>query len=324
VGINTAMAAFAENIGFAVPINLAKDILPDLKEEGRVVRGFLGVWLGNIPAGAGEAYGLPDDKGALVTEVIPGSPAEQAGLETYDVITAVNRKKIESRDHLIDVITGFRPGTTVRMTYFRDKKKRTARVTLVESTEEKIEESQAVTTQPEETIGITVRDVTPDVAEQLGLEIDRGVIVVDVEAGSLADRDNVRPGDVILQVSRKPVKNVDLWQQLDEASRRHRIEWAWVRGHSGHPENERADAERVASFWAESGDTTTMASTPGTIQSPGSSKLCRLIKSFVAAVFSVVVPVNSVGMSAQSASSHASYAAFTAVTVYPAGTESST
>jgi len=208
VGINTAMAAFAENIGFAVPINSAKDILEDLKESGRAIRGFLGVGIENLPSGIGKTYGLPDDKGALVANVTPGSPAEKAGLKTYDIITAVNGQKIGSADELVRVITGYRPGATVRVTYVRDKKERTVRVKLTELTDEQVEEELGVTPRLEETLGLTVQNITADLAERLALEVDEGVIVADVEAGSVAAERGVRPGDVILEVNRNPIKTV--------------------------------------------------------------------------------------------------------------------
>jgi len=208
VGINTAMAAFAENIGFAVPINSAKDILGDLKESGRVIRGFLGVGIENLPAGVGKTYGLPDDKGALVSSVTPDSPAEEAGLKTYDIIIAVNGEKISSADDLVRIVTGFRPGTTVRLTYVRDKKERTVRVKLTELTSEKIDEALSVKSQAEENLGLTVQDITPDLARRLELEVDKGVIVAGVDEDSVAAGQGVRPGDVILEVNRQPVKSV--------------------------------------------------------------------------------------------------------------------
>ncbi len=208
IGINTAMAAFAENIGFAVPINTAKTILPDLKESGKAIRGFLGVNIEPLPKDVGKEYGLPDDNGALVANVTPDSPAEKAGLKTYDIITAVNGEKIVSPDDLVRMITGFRPGATVRITYVRDKKERTVRVKLAELGDEQIEETPGVTPRAEETLGLTVQDVTPDLADRLGLDIDKGVIVADVEPASVAAKEGVRPGDVILEVNRQPVTTV--------------------------------------------------------------------------------------------------------------------
>jgi len=209
VGINTAMAAFAENIGFAVPINLAKEILTDLKEQGRVIRGYLGVGPGLLePGAAKEVYGVPDDKGALVGDVMPGAPAESAGIRKYDVITEVEGQKIDSWDDLVGVIGSFRPGTTVSVKYFRDKRERVVRVKLAELPTVDMEQERVVTARPEETLGITVRDITPEIAQGLELETDSGVIVVDVDPTGLAARQGVLREDVILEVNRQPVKNV--------------------------------------------------------------------------------------------------------------------
>ena len=216
VGINTAMAAFAENIGFAVPINYATDILPDLKEKGKAVRGFLGVTVSNLPPGTGKQYGLPDDNGAQVQDVTPGSPAEQAELKTYDVITEVDGQKIDSASDLVNIITHFRPGTTVRVTYFRDGKERAARMKLAELPETPGEERAAPGLGAEETLGMTVETLTPELKERLQLEADTGVIVTEVDPGSVAADANVRPGDVIVEVNRRPVKSVAEFREAVE------------------------------------------------------------------------------------------------------------
>lgn len=224
VGINAAMAAPAENIGFAVPINLAKEIIPDLKREGRVIRGFLGVSAGvlapdvapgQLAPGVGEeVYGVPDDKGALVGGVVEGSPAEKAGLTRYDVITEVEGQKIESWDELIRVVGGFRPGTTVRVKYVRNRKERIATVKLAELPDRETEETLSTGARPEESLGMTVADITRESAGVLGLEIDKGVIVVEVDPGSPAAERGVEPKDVILEVNRQPVNDVQEFRKV--------------------------------------------------------------------------------------------------------------
>jgi len=216
VGINTAWAQFAENIGFAVPINIAKEIIPDLKAKGKVTRGFLGVIWENLKPGAGKLYGLPDDKGALVQSVSPNSPAEKAGLKTYDVITEVNGQKIDSGENLLRVITRIRPGTTVPVKLFRDKQPKTVRVKLGERPDE-IREEEVGRAQPEETLGIEVRDITPELMGRLNLESDRGAVVMDVEPASPAAEEGVRPEDIIVEVNRQPVSNVAEFRKAVES-----------------------------------------------------------------------------------------------------------
>jgi len=208
IGINTAWAPGGENIGFAVPINFAKEILPDLKERGKAFRGHLGVEVKPIKPGAGKLLGLPDDGGALVQRVVPGSPAAKAGLQQYDVITEVNRQKINSSEDLVEVVTHLRPGTTVRVTFFRDNRRSSVRVKLADRSEETAEEEVIPEPQPEETLGMTVEEITGDAARRLNIKEEKGVVVTDVDLSGPAVRQGVRPGDVILEVNRKPVESV--------------------------------------------------------------------------------------------------------------------
>jgi serine protease Do len=206
IGINTAMGMGAENIGFAVPINFAKEILPDLKAKGKPIRGYLGVAIRDLPSGAGQEYGVPEDKGAQVQSVTGGSPAEKAGLKVYDVITDVEGQKIGSGNDLVRAITHFQPETPVRVTYFRDKKPSTVTVKLGELPGE-ITEEPSRAAEPEKTLGMEVQDITSEMAERLGLKETKGVIVTNVDEDSPAAREGVVLGDVILEVNRQPVKN---------------------------------------------------------------------------------------------------------------------
>ncbi len=216
VGINTAWAAFAENIGFAVPINFAKNILPDLKQRGKAIRGFLGVTVRDLPPGAGKEYGLSNDNGAQVQDVTPDSPAEKAGFKTYDVITEVEGQKINSAGDLVNVVTRFRPGTTARVKYFRDGKERTAKVRLAELPEAPGEQPAAPEAGAEEMLGMTVEPVTPELKDRLQLDADEGVIVSDVEPGGVAASAGVRPADVIVEANRRPIRSVKEFREAVE------------------------------------------------------------------------------------------------------------
>jgi Do/DeqQ family serine protease len=208
IGINTAWAPGGENLGFAVPINFAKEILPDLKQRGKAYRGHLGVTVLRIESGVGNMFGLPDDTGALVDNVVPGSPADKAGLQRYDVITEVNRQKISSSENLVEVVTHLRPGTTVRVTFFRDQRRKSVRVKLADRSEETVEEEAIAEAQPEETLGMTVDNITSDLAQRFEVREEKGVVVTGVDLSGPAVRKGVRPGDVILEINRKPVENV--------------------------------------------------------------------------------------------------------------------
>lgn len=222
VGINTAMNAGAENMGFAVPVNTAKAILPQLKEKGKVVRGYLGVNITDVTAEAQEAFGLPSREGALVHEVVDGSPADKAGLKHGDVIVGVNGKAIKSQRELIDTVASMPPGTKVQLEIIRDGKRKTLAATLGErKTEGEEDEEEAQT--PEEAaarVGLDVTDLNPRLRRQFGIPstVD-GVLVQDVDDLSVADEAGLAPGDVILEVNGQPVSSVDEFNQKLEKLR---------------------------------------------------------------------------------------------------------
>lgn len=220
VGINTAMNAGAENMGFAVPVNTAKSILPQLKEKGKVVRGYLGVNIANITAEDQEAFGLPSRDGALVHEVMEGSPADKAGLKHGDVIVAINGKPIKSQRELIDTVASMPPGTKVQLEIIRDGKRKTLTATLAErKTEGEAEEGD--TEQPREAaakVGLEVTDLNARLRRQFGIPNSvNGVLVQDVEDLSVADEAGITPGDVILEVNGQPVASVaDFNEKLEK------------------------------------------------------------------------------------------------------------
>lgn len=209
VGINTAISRAAQNIGFAVPINVAMRLLPQLK-EGRVVRGFLGVTIGPIDADMQDAMGLPSRDGALVQSVEKGMPADKAGIRHGDVIVRVDETPVRNNRDLIDYVSGKRPGTKVTLTYLRDGKEKTTVATL----ETRREEGEAADEAPSadearEKIGITVEELGPALRRDysIGAEIE-GVVLTRVKAVSAAADAGLRRGDVIQEVNGSPVATV--------------------------------------------------------------------------------------------------------------------
>ncbi|MCX7894754.1 MAG: Do family serine endopeptidase [Thermoanaerobaculum sp.] len=212
VGINTAMSAGAENMGFAVPVNTAKAILPQLKEKGKVVRGYLGVNIANISADDQEAFNLPSREGALVHEVMEGSPAEKAGIQHGDVILGVNGKPIKSQRELIDTVSALPPGTKVQLEIIRDGKRKTLTAVLAERKTEGVEEDEekAAPKEAAAKLGLEVASLSPRLRREYNVpnSVD-GVLVTDVEDLSVADEAGIAPGDVILEVNGKEVNSVD-------------------------------------------------------------------------------------------------------------------
>jgi serine protease Do len=210
IGINTAISRFAQNIGFAVPINIARRLIPQLK-EGRVVRGFLGISIGPVGAEMQESLSLPSRDGALVQSVEKGKPADKAGIRHEDVIVRVDQVPVKNNRDLIDYVSGRRPGTKVTLTFIRGGKEKTTVATLETRREEdEVAESEPAADEHREKIGITVEELTPVLRKgySIGKDIE-GVVLTHVKNVSAAADAGLREGDVVQEVNGKPVATVD-------------------------------------------------------------------------------------------------------------------
>jgi serine protease Do len=215
VGINTAIIASGQGIGFAIPINMAKEIVPQLQEKGHVTRGWLGVSIQEVTPELAKSFGLKEKKGALVAQVFSGSPAEKAGIEQGDVIVEFNGKEIADSKDLPRMVASTPVGKAVAIKLSRNGKVLDRQVKVGEM-EERAE--VAKTPSSRKSLGITVQDLTPDIAKGLGLKKDTGVVVTGVEPGSPAADAGIRTGDVIREVNRKPVKDAqDFIQEIEKA-----------------------------------------------------------------------------------------------------------
>jgi serine protease Do len=206
IGINTAIIASGQGIGFAVPINVAKDMLVSLREKGRVVRGWLGVQVQRVTPDLAKSFGLDRERGALVADVMPDTPASKAGIERGDIIVEFNGRKIEEMNDLPRVVATTPPDTEVPIKLLRKGQDKMVKVKVAELKEERVAASGGGTL--EEALGMTVQELTPEIARNLGLSESKGVVVTNVEDGTPADEAGIRRSDVIVEVNQKKVENL--------------------------------------------------------------------------------------------------------------------
>lgn len=201
IGINTAIIAGAQGLGFAIPINLAKWVMEQIIAHGKVIRGWLGVMIQNITPDIAEALGIRE--GVLIAQVVPGSPAEKAGIKVGDIIIEVNGKKIKDARDLQFTIMKIKPGTKVTITVLRDGKKLNLKTVIGEYPEGKAETRGKATP---ENLGLLLRDLTFKEKQELG--VPYGVLVEGIYPNSPAEYSGIQPGDVILKVNNHPIRSV--------------------------------------------------------------------------------------------------------------------
>jgi serine protease Do len=212
VGINTAIIQGGQGIGFATPIHLAKSVLGQLREKGKVTRGWLGVYIQRLTPEMADSLNIPGRKGALVADVTKDGPAEKAGIRSGDVIVAFNGKEVSDEHELPQVVATTKPGKKVDVKIVRDGKETTVAVSIVEMEGEPARRAGA----PDITkgFGLTVQDITQEVARHFEIENRRGVMVSAVEPGSPADDAGFQEGDIIRQVNRQAVKDTAEFQKF--------------------------------------------------------------------------------------------------------------
>ncbi|MDD5169220.1 MAG: DegQ family serine endoprotease [Syntrophales bacterium] len=205
IGINTAIVAQGQGIGFAIPISMAKNILPDLKSKGKVSRGWLGIAVQEITEDMAKSLQLKDRRGAMISEAFKNDPAERAGLRAGDIITAINGKKIKDTHELLITIASLHVGDKISVTILRDGREMNFQVTVTE----RREQPEVVATRAgHDDLGIVVQDITPEISRYLGIPKKSGVIVVKVEAGSPAEEVGIQPQDIILHVNKVKISSV--------------------------------------------------------------------------------------------------------------------
>ncbi len=206
IGINTAIISTGQGIGFAIPINVALDILPQLKEKGRVTRGWLGVMVQHITPDIAESLSLDSKEGALVAEVVTGGPAQKAGLKRGDVILEFDGKKVGKMRDLPSIVAATPVGKKVDVRVLSEGKEKTVRVKIEELEEEKV---ASLAQEEAGDFGMKVQELTPELAEYFNLEDTQGVVVVELERGGPASEAGIQRGDLVLEVNQKPIRSIE-------------------------------------------------------------------------------------------------------------------
>jgi len=207
VGINTAIAPQGQGIGFAIPVNTTKKIMAQLKSTGRVIRGWLGVTIQPVTKELAEKFGLDEPMGALVANVVDDSPAAKAGIKRGDVIVRYDGKKVKDMQALPRLVAETPVGEEVSLRVVRGGEKKTLEVTIGELKSGASPRAKAG--EPEQSkLGLSLQELTPELAKQLGIKGDKGLVITGVEGGSPAAEAGLRRGDVILEVAQKPVTGV--------------------------------------------------------------------------------------------------------------------
>ncbi len=212
IGINTAIVAGGQGIGFAIPINMAKRIYTELVARGKVSRGWLGVSVQPLTAELAKSFGAKGDKGVLIADVVQDSPANQAGLQAGDIILELDGKKVEGPADLQRAVGLASPGKTVQVKVWREQAERQLEIKLAETPDERQALRSAV--KGKTLLGLEVRPISPEMARQLGLRNAEGVLVAGVQDGSPADEAGVQRGDIIRELNRQRIKGLDDFERL--------------------------------------------------------------------------------------------------------------
>jgi len=210
IGINTAIVAGGQGIGFAIPVNMAKAIIPQLREKGKVTRGWLGISVQPITPELAQSFGLADEKGALVTDVSKDSPAEKAGLKSGDIVLEFEGKSINEMNELPRLVAVTEVGKQVTIKLLRNGKIDMIPVTVSRMPDSASEETAL---HGNDKLGMTVRELTKELAAQLGLKEGKGVVVTNVQPDSIAAGTGIRPGDIVREINGVKIESLTSYEK---------------------------------------------------------------------------------------------------------------
>ena len=216
IGINTFIISpyVAQGLGFAIPINVARNVYEKILKHGRVVRGYLGIVPQDVDPAMAKLWKLPGEKGVVVSDVQENTPASQSSLKVQDVIIKFDGKEVSGEEQFRKMVADTPVGKKIEMKVIRNGKEETLTATIAELPSERKRSRRG---EEESELGIAVREITPAMVERHDLKESRGVIVVDVKAASPAD-EKLQPGDIIKKINSRKIENMDDYlSSLDEA-----------------------------------------------------------------------------------------------------------
>lgn len=232
VGVNSAIytrSGLNIGIGFAIPVNLVKEELPQLCSRGKVVRGWLGIYIEQVSADAARRAKMPEPRGAMITEVLANGPAAAAGMRRGDIIIEFDHHVLEDSQELPLLVGAVPIGQTVRIKILRRGLTTELPITVVRSDEEKL----ARATLQQEAYGLKLEDLTPGLAQELDLSDSHGLVISAIRPGSVAESSGLHVRDVILEVNRKPVNGLSAYSQALKAGGRGKIDLLLIRRDRG-------------------------------------------------------------------------------------------
>lgn len=229
VGINTAIVPNGSGIGFAIPSNMAKTVIGQLKKNGSVTRGWLGIQIQNLDEELKQYYGV--GKGVLVSSVFPGDPAEKAGIQENDIILSINGQPVDSSRELSQTVSGLAVGEKAEVKLLRNGKEKTIDVKIARRNDSKImaENSETPGSGGTDLLGLQVSDLTPEISRNYGIEPTEGAVVVNVEPDGKGGKAGVEAGDLILEINHRSVKNGSDYDRIIKGIKKGEVVHLYIR-----------------------------------------------------------------------------------------------
>ncbi len=218
VGINTAIINGGQGIGFAIPVNMAKSIITQLKDKGKVTRGWMGVSVQQVTKDLADSFGLPAEGGALVSEVTPDSPAEKGGMKSGDIIISFDGKAIKEMTDLPRLVAATATGKSVAVKIIRDGKEESLTLVI-----EKMKDDEEPSAETQDKLGLTVKDLTKELAASLRIKDTSGVVVTDVKPDSLAASAGIQRGDIVREINGVRITKTEEYEKALASAKKDKV-----------------------------------------------------------------------------------------------------